>query len=87
MPSDVKLSEKEIEQIMVYNDSYGSYREISRRIKRSQILVSRFLDDPKNYGTKKHLERRPTLSNRERRIIIREFTKKEIYQNRFICVE
>ena len=55
-----------------------SHRKIARKIKRSQALVNTFLADPENYGTKKRPGRKPKLSNRERRIIIREVTKTEI---------
>ena len=55
-----------------------SHREIARIIKRSQTLVSTFLANPENYGTKRLPGRKPKLSNRERKIIIREVTKKEI---------
>ena len=70
MPRWVKLTEKEIGQIMAYNDLKVSHREIARRIKRSQTFMRTILADPENYGIKKSPRRRSEISNREKRFII-----------------
>ena len=70
MPSGVRLSEKEFGQIMAYNDSNVSHREIPRRNKRSQTLVSTFLADPENYGTKKSQEESPNYQTEREKSLL-----------------
>ena len=67
---------------MASNDSNVSYREFARRIEESQTLLSIFLADIENYGTKKCQGRKPKLANMERRIIIRKVARKEITRSR-----
>ena len=70
MPSGKQLTEREIGQIEALREEGRGFREIARRINRSDKVVRNYLKDPRRYGTTKNRAgRKKKLTQREMRKI------------------
>ena len=72
------LTDFEKGQIAAYAESGMSKREIARRINRSHNVVIYFLKNPGNYGKKNAGGWTPTVTNREKRLLLRDLTDKSM---------
>lgn len=71
MPRGKELSLEERAKIEAFLESGLSCRQIAIRIKRSRTVVQNFAKNMEKYGTKKRTGRRSTISERDKRNIIR----------------
>ena len=70
MPLGPKLNDFEKGQLCALKDAGNSVAHIARQLKRSHTVISNFLADPRNYGTRKSSGRPPALTPRDKRRII-----------------
>ncbi|CAG2103122.1 unnamed protein product [Medioppia subpectinata] len=68
-------------EIMAYKSIGWSARKIGRQIKRSNKVVSAYLNDPENYGHNYRDGRKPVLSEREKRVVLKDITKPSMSLN------
>lgn len=71
MPKGSVLSEKEKGMIEAFNREGVSYREIGRRLGRSDKVVRNYLKDPEKYATTKRKPKKSKLTSRDRRSIVK----------------
>ena len=76
MPRGNLLTEFERGQIQALRSENIGFREISRRIGRSDAAVRTYLRDPENYGKSMGGVRRSAVSKRDKRAILREMSNK-----------
>ena len=75
MGSGKRLNDIEKGQIKAFKDWNLLISDISRRINRSRKIIRRYLNDPESYGTKSSPGRPQKLSEREKRVVLREASK------------
>ena len=76
MGSGKRLNDIEKGQIKAFKDFNLSISDdISRRVNRFRKVIRRYLNDPESYGTKSSPGRPQKLSEREKRIVLREAFK------------
>jgi len=68
------LSQVEIGQILAYHDENRSGSWIANKIKRSKSVVNDFLRDPEQYGQAKRSGRPRSMTDRDRRHVLRLIT-------------
>ncbi|CAF3327032.1 unnamed protein product [Rotaria socialis] len=78
MPRAIQLTERERKLILAWHKKNIPHREIAKRINRSKTVVTNFLKDPLNYGSRKPTGRRKTVDGRSKRLIIRTASNKSI---------
>ena len=71
MPRETELSDFEKGQIRTFQEIGLSNRDIAARLSRSPTVVDNFIKKKDGYGNKKRSGRRPKLSNRDKRSIVR----------------
>lgn len=71
MPRGKKLSDEERAKIDAYRESGLSCRQIAFKLHRSPSVVEKYVKRPELYGIKKRSGRPPTITDREKRKIIR----------------
>ena len=76
--SGKRLSEFEKGQILAFNSEGKSYRWIAREIGRDCHIISKFVQDPNNYGIKKRGGSKSKLSNRDQRRILQTASNSQI---------
>lgn len=72
MPRGKILSEEEKGKIRAYKDDGHTNRWIGRKIGRSHDVINRFLRNPAEYGRAKGRGRKPKLTKRMKRRILRD---------------
>ena len=75
MGSGKRLNDIEKGQIKASKDLNLSISDISRRINRSRKVIRRCLNGPESYATKTSPGRPQKLSEREKRVVLREASK------------
>ncbi len=65
MPRGPYLTDFERCQILAYRDLNLNHSDIARKIDRDRSVVSRFLNDPENYGKKRSPGRKPKVTERD----------------------
>ena len=78
MPREIQLTEIERKSILALHKKNISHREIARKINRSKTVVTNFLKDPLEYGSRKRTGRRKKIDERTKRLIIRTASNKSI---------
>lgn len=78
MPRGKTLSIAERAKIQAYKDVGLSNRKIATKIGRSLCAINNFLNLKDNYDSKKRSGRKPTISPRQKREIIRKATKEHL---------
>jgi transposase len=71
MPRGTELSDFEKGQIRAFKDLGLKNRAIAKRLARSPTVVDNFIKKNDGYGKKKRSGRRPKLSDRDKRSIVR----------------
>uniref|UniRef100_A0A915EKS9 Tc3 transposase DNA binding domain-containing protein n=1 Tax=Ditylenchus dipsaci TaxID=166011 RepID=A0A915EKS9_9BILA len=78
MPRGPELTEYEKNQIDALRAEDISYREIGRRLNRSEHFIRHYCTDPEAYNINRHnAGRHPVLSERDKRHILREASNSE----------
>lgn len=70
MPKGPKLSEYEKGQIQALHANGSNVSQIARQIHRSRDVITKFLNNPQEYGTKKSTGRPTVVTPRNKRRII-----------------
>jgi transposase len=84
MALGARLTVSEQKDILRLSKKKMSHRDIAKKIRRSKTVVTNFLRDPDNYGTKKPTGRKPKLDNRSKRLVIRTASNKAITCSKII---
>lgn len=84
MPRGTQLTDYEKGQIDALRKNKLSYREIAKKIHRSTAVVGNYLQDPLKYGTRKRSGRKPLLSPREKRHIIKTASNKQVSSSQIV---
>lgn len=79
MPRGNILSAEEQGKIQAFHEEKLSNRAIAKKIGRSLCVVNNFLKLRSNYGTKKSSGRTPTLSPRQKSLIIRTAARENVF--------
>ena len=72
MPRGPHLTDFERGQILAYRDQNLNHSDIARKIDRDRSVVSMFLRDHENYGKKRSPGRKPKVTKRDVRHILRD---------------
>lgn len=76
MPRGSKLSEFERGKITALDEEGFCVTEIAKKLSRSRHVVTNFLSNPAEYDTKRRGGPKPKLSDRDRRVIIKNASNK-----------
>lgn len=85
MPKGSVLSEKEKGMIEAYKREGVSFREIGRRLSRSDKVIRNYLKDPGKYGTTKRKPKKSKLSPRDKRRIVKLDSNSTISLSKIKC--
>lgn len=80
-----KLNESEIRKIIELKNQNLNVSQIAKIVNRSRKVVYNLLKDPENYGKKKSSGRPPTLSERNKRAIIRIASNSALTSREIAC--
>ena len=70
MPRGKSLSEQKKGQIIAYQSTGMTNKQIATKISRCHVVVNNFLKNPESYGTKKCGGHKPKLKPRDKRRIV-----------------